>query len=289
MKSMTGYASYEKLIGDFKVVIEIRSENHRFLDCKMNVPDSLGSFEHELINLVKGRISRGKLNVMILVEGKKAALTKFDKKAGRQFARALKTFVSDLGMKDDITLDHLLAFKDLFNNRAGSSLSRRSVDGIKEVLNTALKKLEANRESEGRKLKRDLTKRIRMCSFWVKKVKRKRDGFSKQTFKRFKAKVQTLLEDVKADDHRLYQEIAIQTEKSDITEELVRLEAHIEKFSETLNGSGPLGKELDFLIQEMNREAGTISAKCKDAAITHQVITLRSELEKIREQIQNAE
>jgi len=289
MKSMTGYANYEKLVDGFKVAVEIRSENHRFLDCKMNIPDSLGSFEHELMNLVKDRIYRGKLNVMILVEGKKGTLTKFDKETGRQFAKALRTFVSDLGMKDDITLDHLLVFKDLFNDRAGNNLSRRSVDKIKEILTAALKKLEANRDSEGKKLKRDLTKRIKACSFLVKKVKRKRDGFSKQAFKRLKTKVQTLLKDVKVDDHRLYQEIVIQTEKSDITEELVRLEAHIEKFTETLNGNGPMGKELDFLVQEMNREAGTISAKCKDAAVTHQVIILRSELEKIREQIQNAE
>lgn len=289
MKSMTGYANYEKLIDGFKVVVEIKSENHRFLDCKMNIPDSLGSFEHELMNLVKDRISRGKLNVMILVEGKKVTLTKFDKETGKQFTKALRTFVSDLGMKDDITLDHLLVFKDLFNNRTGNSLSRRSVDKVKEILTTALKKLEANKGSEGRKLKRDLTKRIRVCSFLVKKVKRKRDGFSKQAFKRLKAKVQTLLKDVKVDDNRLYQEIVFQTEKSDITEELVRLDAHIEKFAETLNGDGPMGKELDFFVQEMNREAGTISAKCKDATITHQVISLRSELEKIREQIQNAE
>lgn len=289
MKSMTGYASCKRSVDGFKVLVEIRSENHRFLDCKIHMPDSISSFEHELMNLVKEHVHRGKLRVTVLVEGKDAAIGKFDTKAARQFVRTLKTFVSDMGMKDDVTLDHLLTFKNLFNEHPGSRLPRSSLGKVKGVLTTALNKLESNRRSEGKKLKSDLTKRIRLCKLQIKKIERKRDSFSKQAFKRLKTKVQTLLKDVKVDDTRLYQEIAVQTERSDITEEIVRLYAHMEKFVENLSSKGPVGKELDFLVQEMNREASTISAKSKDAAISHQVIVLRSELEKIREQIQNIE
>lgn len=287
---MTGYASCKRTVDGFKVLVEIRSENHRFLDCKINMPDTVSSFEHELLNLVKERVHRGKLKVMILVEGKDAAIGKFDKKAARQFVRVLKTFVSDVGMKDDVTLDHLLTFKSLFNESPGNSgLPRSFLGKVKEVLTTALNKLDGNRRSEGKKLKSDLTRRIRLCKLQTKKIERKRDSFSKQAFEKLKTKVRTLLRDVKVDDARLYQEIAVQTERSDITEELVRLYAHMEKFVEILGSKGPVGKELDFLVQEMNREASTISAKSKDAAISHQVIVLRSELEKIREQIQNIE
>ncbi len=290
MKSMTGYASSKRTVDGFKVLVEIRSENHRFLDCKINMPDAVSSFEHELMNLVKERVHRGKLKVMILVEGKDAAVGKFDKKAARQFVRVLKTFVSDVGMKDDVTLDHLLTFKNLFNESPGNNgLPRSFLGKVKEVLTTALNKLESNRRSEGKKLKSDLTRRIRLCKFRTKKIERKRDSFSKQAFEKLKTKVQTLLRDVKVDEARLYQEIAVQTERSDITEELVRLYAHMEKFVEISRSKGPVGKELDFLVQEMNREASTISAKSKDADISHQVIVLRSELEKIREQIQNIE
>lgn len=289
MKSMTGYSSSERSINNGKVLVEIRSENHRFLDCKLQISDSLNSSEHEFLKLIKKSISRGKLKVVILIESKNGRFPNFNKEMGKQFTKDLKSFVSDLGIKDEVGLNHLLAFKELFANNFNDQLSESSLVKVRDTLIAALKNLDANRGNEGKKLKKELIKRIKICESHVRRVKRKRNNFSQQAFKKLKVKVGTLLKDVSVDNQRLYQEIAIQTERSDITEELVRLDAHIEKFTETLEKSVPIGKELDFLVQEMNREAGTISAKSKDAVISHHVIDLRSELEKIREQIQNIE
>ncbi len=289
MKSMTGYSSSERSINNGKVLVEIRSENHRFLDCKLQISDSLNSSEHEFLKLIKKGISRGKLKVVILIESKNGRFSNFNKEMGKQFTKDLKSFVSDLGIKDEVGLNHLLAFKELFANNFNDQLSESSLVKVRDTLIAALKNLDANRGNEGKKLKKELIKRIKICESHVRRVKRKRNNFSQQAFKKLKVKVETLLKDVSVDNQRLYQEIAIQTERSDITEELVRLDAHIEKFTETLEKSVPIGKELDFLVQEMNREAGTISAKSKDAVISHHVIDLRSELEKIREQIQNIE
>ncbi|MGI9533921.1 MAG: YicC/YloC family endoribonuclease [Thermodesulfobacteriota bacterium] len=289
MKSMTGYANSEKSIGNEKIIVEARSENHRFLDFKIQIPDSLNSIEHELVDLVRKNVSRGKLKITIIIESENSKLLNFNEQAGRKYINTLRKVVSNLGIKDDINLNHLLIFKELFNSDLDSGLSKLTVKKVKEVLITTLNKLDKSRSVEGQKLKKDFAKRIKKCESQINSVKRKRNNFSKQAFKKLKERTELLLEDMNIDDNRLYQEIAIQTERSDITEELVRLDAHAGKFIATLNKKGPVGKELDFLIQEMNREAGTISAKSKDAKISHHIIILRSELEKMREQIQNIE
>lgn len=289
MKSMTGYANCEKSIGNDKILVEARSENHRFLDLKIQIPDSLNSVEHELLELVKKNVSRGKLKITIIIETEDAKLLQFNEEAGRKYIRTLKKVVSDLGINDEINLNHLLVFKELFNNDQDKGLSKSTVKKVKEALLTTLKKLDTSRSAEGKKLQKDLAKRIKKCESQINSVKRKRNNFSKLAFAKLKERVGLLLKDMDIDDYRLHQEIAIQTERSDITEELVRLNAHVGKFTQTLKKSEPVGKELDFLIQEMNREAGTISAKSKDAYISHHIIILRSELEKMREQIQNIE
>lgn len=289
MKSMTGYANSEKSAGNEKITVEARSENHRFLDFKIQIPDSLNSVEHELIELVRKNVSRGKLKIAIIIESENSKLLKFNEQAGKKYINTLKKVVSNLGIKDDINLNHLLTFKELFNSELDNGLSKSTIGKVKATLIATLNKLDKSRSAEGQKLKKDFAKRIKKCQSQINSVKRKRNNFSKQAFKKLKERTELLLEDMTIDDNRLYQEIAIQTERSDITEELVRLDAHTGKFTETLNKKGPVGKELDFLIQEMNREAGTISAKSKDAKISHHIIILRSELEKMREQIQNIE
>ena len=289
MKSMTGYANCEKPISNGRISVEARSENHRFLDFKIQIPESLNLVEHELIEIVKKNISRGKLKIAFIIKSENADFPKFNEEASRKYIKTLKSFISDLKINDDINLNHLLMFKELFNNEQDKTLSKTTIKRVKEALITTLNRLDKSRSVEGKKLQKDLARRIKRCNSLINSVKRKRNNFSKQAFKKLKEKIETMLEDINIDKHRLYQEIAIQTEKSDITEELVRLDAHVGKFTQTLNRSGPVGKELDFLIQEMNREAGTISAKSKDAKISHHAIALRSELEKMKEQVQNIE
>ena len=289
MKSMTGYGNSEITTGIGKILVEARSENHRFLDCKIQTSDTFNSLEPELVSIVKNNISRGKIKITINVEENKEQKIKFDRTAGKKYYTELKSFMSNLGIKEEINLGHILIFRELFNNEAKNKISTKTVRNIKKALNDTLIKLNKSRQIEGNKLKNDLKKRLRKCEAQIKSIKRKRKNYSKQAYKKLKEKILLLLEDTALDESRLFQEVAILTERSDITEELVRIEAHFGKFRTTMNRSDPIGKELDFLIQEMTREAGTISAKSKDAAISHNIIALRSEFEKLREQIQNIE
>jgi len=289
MKSMTGFASSTATHKEGKITIEARSENHRFLDVKFQIPEQLNSLEVEFMEISKKQISRGKVKLSINIEDNSSRIIKFNNEAGKNYLTSLKKFMRELGINDEISLNHILMFKELYNGETKKTISRTTLGNIKQVLNDTLKKLDKSRAIEGKKLSTDLLKRINNCKKLITSIRKKRNNFAKEASKKLKERIETLLDDKNIDEARLYQEVAILTERSDITEELVRLDAHFEKFIETTNSKLPVGKELDFLIQEMNRESGTISAKSKDANISHHIISLRSELEKMREQIQNIE
>jgi uncharacterized protein (TIGR00255 family) len=286
---MTGFASSAATHKEGKITIEARSENHRFLDVKFQIPEQLNSLEVEFMEISKKQISRGKVKLSINIEDNSSRIIKFNNEAGKNYLASLKKFIRELGIKDDISLSHILMFKELYNGETKKTISKTTLGNIKKVLNDTLKKLDKSRAVEGKKLSADLLKRINNCKKLITSIRKKRNNFAKEASKKLKERIETLLDDKNIDEARLYQEVAILAERSDITEELVRLDAHFEKFIETTNSKLPVGKELDFLIQEMNRESGTISAKSKDANISHHIISLRSELEKMREQIQNIE
>lgn len=289
MKSMTGFASSGISDKEGKITIEARSENHRFLDIKFQIPEHLNSLETDFMELAKKQVSRGKVKLSINIEDNKNRVIKFNNDAGKKYLSSLKKFIRDIGIKDEINLNHILMFKELYNGETKKTISKTSFKNIKRVLNDTLKKLDRSKAAEGNKLRLDLIKRINNCKKLIANIRKKRNNFAKEASKKLKERIENLLTDTNIDEDRLYQEVAILTERSDITEELVRLDAHIDKFIETTSSKLPVGKELDFLIQEMNRESGTISAKSKDANISHYIISLRSELEKMREQIQNIE
>jgi len=289
MKSMTGFASSASSDKEGKITIEARSENHRFLDIKFQMPEQLNSLESDFMEIAKKQISRGKVKLSINIEDNSSRVIKFNNEAGKNYLASLKKFIKELGIKDEISLNHILMFKELYNGETKKTISKTTLNNIKSALNDTFKKLDRSRAVEGKKLSDDLLKRINNCKKLITSIRKKRNNFSKQASKKLKERIEALLDDKNIDESRLYQEVAILTERSDITEELVRLDAHFEKFIETTKSKLSVGKELDFLIQEMNRESGTISAKSKDANISHHIISLRSELEKIREQIQNIE
>ena len=195
----------------------------------------------------------------------------------------------EIKINEEIRIEHFLMIKDIFSSETQDSLAKNQIAELEAVLRDALAKLADTRKSEGKKLEKDLRTRIRNIEKLSKEITTKRKDFMKTTSAKLQERISKLLADVQIDEARLFQETAYMTERSDITEELVRLKAHVGKFRETIRKEGSIGKELDFLVQEMNREAGTISAKAKDAEISHLTIELRSELERIREQIQNIE
>ena len=289
MKSMTGYGKSELQTKKWKLTVETRSENHRFLDMKFQLPEQLASIENQLSEAVKNLILRGKLRVNLTLDSQNNNSFSLNLDLAKKTKNNIDKLKKELGIKEETKLEHFLMIREIFSGEASQTLSKAESSEIVNTVLKAIKKLDASRTSEGRKLEKDIKQRLKTIEKLTGTIQSKRKDFIKNTSSKLKERIEKLLEDTKIDEERLYQETAFLAERSDITEEIVRLKAHISKFRETSLKKGSIGKELDFLLQEMNREAGTISAKSKDATISHCIIDLRSEMEKIREQVQNIE
>ena len=289
MKSMTGYGKSEAETKFGKAVIEARSENHRFLDIKIQTPESISSIEPELAESVKKIVLRGKVRLTVSLEGTRNSSPALNVELVKESKKNLERLRKETGIKEEIRIEHFLMIKDIFAPESRESLDKKDMLEIEKILSDAIQKLDETRKIEGKKLERDLKGRLRNIESLTRTIATKRKDFMKTASAKLKDRISKVLDENQIDEARLYQETAFLAERSDITEEIVRLKAHIGKFRGTTRKQGSIGKELDFLIQEMNREAGTVSAKAKDAEISHLTIDLRSELEKMREQIQNIE
>lgn len=289
MQSMTGFGRSELATEIGNVVIEVKSENHRFLDVYIQMPESLSSLERRLAELVKKTLSRGKLRVTVSAEGLGARASGINTEAAKRLVESLTGLKKELGINGDVRLEHLLMMKDLFAAEEKPAITPEVTLEIEKGVKEAVKNLNKMRKSEGGKLRKDLKKRVLRLKELVEQVQNNRESFAEKTAAKLRERIDKLLEGAPMDEYRLTQEVAFLAERSDITEEIVRLGAHTEKFSENLDRREPVGRELDFLLQEMNREATTIAAKAKDAVISHIIVELKSELERMREQVQNIE
>ena len=290
MKSMTGFAESSVNTEIGKILVDMRSENHRFLDVKASLPESLLHMEMPIEDRLKNSIQRGKLRLRLSVQTNKRQKQRLSEKILRENHSSLKRISSALGLKSEIGIEHLLMMENSLEGHVSPEISRETEARIRETVSKTLVKFNRSREVEGRKLEKAILGRLESIKKTVVSIKKKRKEFVKKSEKKTKEKIEKIFPAKHKNDPIISQEAAaIVTERSEIDEEIVRLEAHISKFGKTARKKGAVGKELDFLVQEMNREAGTISAKCKDAGISHLTIGVRLELEKIREQIQNIE
>ena len=288
MISMTGFGRTELQTSLGTISIEARSENHRYLDISYQVPDLLSIIESDIQEIVKKHISRGKFRIYISAKLNNKS-SHLDVNLAKNSLLMMQKLKKDLKLNGETKLEHLLMLKDLFTTESSEEFDKNDITKILNGLKTVIKKNHQARKDEGNYLKKELLKRINKIEKLLANIKTRRKNFPKEAKDKLKERVNMLMDDSQIENSRLVQEIAILVEKSDFTEETVRLNAHIKRFKDTMNKNTPVGRELDFLIQEMNREAGTISAKSKDAKISHYIIELRSDLEKIREQIQNVE
>ncbi|MGQ0793430.1 MAG: YicC/YloC family endoribonuclease [Deltaproteobacteria bacterium] len=289
MKSMTGFGKSEIELSIGKITVEARSENHRFLDMSVTTPDALGSMEGEISDAAKYVILRGKVRISVTAENHRAKRAAVNIELARESLKSLERLRSELGIASGIGLEHLLSVREFFLAETKAAISEEDLSKIKMAVLGAVGRLDETRALEGAKLESDLAARVENLAELAERIKSKRETSLREIGERAKERIMKLLEDREIDQNRLYQELAIIAERSDITEELVRAGAHTARFREILGKSGSIGKELDFLVQELNREATTIAAKSKDAEISHLTIEFRSELEKMKEQIQNIE
>ena len=288
---MTGYGRMQEIIDGRDIQVEIRSVNHRFFEFSAKVPRAYGYLEDKLKNYLQGSISRGKVEVCVTVfnvEGKDA-LIEINRSVASGYVTALREANEYLHIEDDLSLSSLLRLSDIFNVRKEAEDEEVIWNDVRKVTDEALKQFIGMREAEGSKIKSDLEGKLDIIGGLVSKVEEK----SPETTENYRARLYNKLKDVLSntniDEQRILTEAAIFAEKTAVDEETVRLRSHISQFTTLMQTNEPVGKKLDFLIQEFNREANTIGSKAQNAEITAVVVDLKSEIEKIREQIQNIE
>lgn len=292
IKSMTGYGRAEAILGEKRVVVEIKSLNHRYFEVSLRLPSALASREMELKKKINSQISRGKIEVMIRqdsgIASEKASTLDLNVPLLRGYYSLLCRIKQELDLQDEIKLSQMAAFKDVFVFREEEALDD-VWPKVAVLVDEAVDLLTVMRSKEGEILSRDLRERIAVLELLIEAVQKKTPHVLNAYQKRLTERIKELAGDVEIDVARLMQEVAIMAEKSDITEEIVRFRSHIDQFIEMLAGEEAVGRKLDFLIQEMGREVNTIGSKSNDMEISRCVIELKNELARIREQVQNLE
>ncbi len=291
ISSMTGFGRSEKTYPGLRISVEIRTVNNRFCDIGMKIPRDLNPMETEIRELIRKKVNRGRVNLLITMErdAEDEFALHIDLKAAKVCHKMLSELNEELGRSDPITLSQLLHFSDQFTKLPERTLSDDLKKQVMESLDAALENLLDMRRLEGISLAEDLLVRIEQIDKTRKEIETLADDQPQQQMQLLQERLEQLVSSTPLDPGRLEQEIAILSDKLDITEESVRLGSHCQRFIETLAGEDPAGKRLGFLLQEMNREANTISSKTASADISHHAISLKEEIERIREQIQNLE
>jgi len=290
IQSMTGYGKASGNSNNSVFEVEIKSVNSRFLDISVRLPKTLLSNEIELRNLIKQKINRGKvsLNINLTKDGVDSGIQNFDRKNLSSAIEILNTIKEEAKLNVDIQLSDLLSFPYLFVSDS-SELSESEFELIKKTLFDAIEKLKKMRFAEGQELIKDLQKRIEKVSKLNREISTLERSSIESYFSKLKGRAAELVEGLGSNADRLNLELALLVEKYDITEESVRLESHLKQFLDTLENGNEAGKKLNFIVQEMNREANTISNKSVSLDITNKGLLIKEEIEKIREQIQNIE
>lgn len=291
IKSMTGFGRAEQIIGGRDIIVEIRSVNHRFYEFSAKVPRSFGYLEEKLKNTLNGRIFRGKTEVFVSITDteEKDTVIRLNEGAAKAYIDALRSANESLGLTDDLTLSQLLRMPDVFTVTKAEADEDEIWESVKAVALKALDSFISMRENEGERMKADFLGRLDVIEQLVGKVEERSPKVNELYRNRLYNRLKEILEDKNIDESRILAETAIFADKTAVDEETVRLRSHIKQFRELLEQNEPVGRKLDFLIQEFNREVNTIGSKAQDAEMTKIVVDLKSEIEKIREQVQNIE
>ena len=290
IKSMTGYgkSNMSKNLREYQV--EIKSVNHRYLDVSVKMPRSLSYLEEEIKKAVSAKVTRGKVDIFITfnnnsLEGRDI---KINTEIARMYIKELRDLAESEGIVADIPVTEISKLPDVLtiqNNQDDETIKNE----LLEVTNKAIENLVGMRKVEGEKIAQDLLVRIQDIEEKVKKISSLSTGLIDEYVVKLKTRIKELLQDQEMDEARLAQEVVIYADKCSIEEEVTRLNSHIYQFRELLNSNEAVGKKIDFMIQEMNRETNTIGSKANNLEITNEVINMKTQLENIREQVQNIE
>ena len=290
--SMTGYGRSQQSIDGRDIKVEIKSVNHRYFEFSARVPRAFGYLEEKLKGYLQGKISRGKVEAGVTVVDTGAAHTAVDinHELAASYINAMRVTGEKLSLQDDLTVSSLMRFSDLFSVHRVQEDEETIWTEVRLVADGAIERFIAMRATEGERLKADILERLESIESRVAAVAEQSPRTEAAYRERLTAKIREVLEDRQIDETRIVTEAAIFADKIAVDEETVRLRSHIASFRDILGAfNGPIGRKLDFLVQEMNREANTIGSKAQDAATAQVVVEIKSDIEKIREQIQNIE
>ena len=291
IKSMTGFGRGHEVLNGRDITVEIRAVNHRYYEFSCRIPRSMGFAEEKLKSLLAGRINRGKVEVSVLVynTGVNDEKVTVNKEVIREYIEALRSVRDEFSLSDDLSLSTVLKMPDAFTVVKEDVDEEQLWADVKQVTEQALARFIAMREAEGERMKADFLSRLDTIEGWVGIIESRSPKLVEEYRKRLFDKMSEVLEGKSIDEGRILLEAGIFSEKTAVDEETVRLRSHIAQFRAMLESGEPVGRKLDFLVQEMNRETNTIGSKVQDIEVTKIVVDQKSEIEKIREQVQNIE
>jgi uncharacterized protein (TIGR00255 family) len=291
LKSMTGFGAGRAQVGDEEFSVELRSLNHKFCEVKARLPRELAALESVVVKQVKDRLARGSVEVFIKRQTATAAGTVpvVDVALAREYARAFRQVAEALGMLAEVS------WTQVANQPGVVRLEERGMDvesaskAVQAALEQALGALEQMRQVEGEAIRVDLEARLGLIERWSREVAELAPRSVDEYRQRLAERVAELARGISVDEQRLAQEVAVFAERTDIAEEMTRLASHLEQFRQLMAGSEPSGRRMDFLVQEMHREVNTTGSKSQHAEISSRVVSMKAEVERIREQVQNVE
>lgn len=291
MKSMTGFGRAEVRRKEYNLHIELSSVNSRYLECLFRMPRILAGMESKIKEIISAKLSRGKITITVNLEESplRTGAGAIDMNIAEAYYRQLKQLKRKLSLPGDISLAQVVAQPELLSNpEAGMDEGRLWTD-LKKLLTRALSDLRKMRADEGKNLQRDMKNRLKVAQKLILSIEKESPRNIAAYRKRLQKRVKDLGNGIELDKQRLAEEVTVYADRSDITEECIRLRSHIDLYSATLEKAGDAGKRLNFILQEMGREANTIGSKAVDSKTTALAIALKEEIEKLREQAQNIE
>jgi len=291
IRSMTGYGRTETVLEGRNIIVEAKSVNHRFLEIFLRTPSALFPLEAEFKKKISERFKRGRIEVSVRLEGEGIDVSKvnLNLEIARNYFDVLNRLKTEFDLQSPISLKTLTGFRDIFTPPSEVQLSPDFLNQVEKTFLESLAMLINMRQEEGLAMFQDMDMRLKAIMGSLKTIKSRAPQVVTEYQKRLAERIKELTAGYALDDARLAQEVAVMAERSDVTEEIVRMHSHIDQFEMLLHSEGTEGRKIDFLLQEMNREINTIGSKVSDVEITRQVIEVKSELGKLREQTQNIE
>ena len=291
LKSMTGFGRAQKEIDGYVITVELKSVNHRYFEFSSRVPRQYGFLDEKLKSYINGKVSRGKIECYVTIEALNTdtADVVVNHTLATAYVNALKEIAETYELKDDFGASTISRFPEVLIVRKSDEDEEKLWGYVQEVCSEAIDKFVAMREVEGSKMKDDIHSRGQFILDCVSYIEERSPQTVKEYNDKLVERVHELLGDVSLDESRILQEVAIYADKVAVAEETVRLRSHIEQLNTFISSDEPVGRKMDFLVQEINRETNTIGSKANDVDIARKVVDIKAEVEKIREQIQNIE